>query len=331
MSAKAAATAPESTADREIVISRTFHAARALVWDAWTKPEHVVKWWGPRGFTTETKRHEFRVGGAWEHTMVGPDGTRYPNKSIFKEIAPQERIVYSHGGGREDGDVPGANFTATWTFESLDGGKTKVTGRMLFPSAATRDHVVKEFGAIEGGKQTLERLGEQLAAMQSKPFIISREFAAPRDLVWKVWTDRDHFMRWFGPKGMIGHLVQFDLRPGGICHYYMPMPDGKKMWGKAVYREIVPPTKFVWINSFSDENAGITRHPLAPNWPLQLLTVVTFAENAGKTTVTVNWLPIDADDDERRVFNDNLASMNGGWGGTFDQLGTYLGEVQKGG
>lgn len=329
MTAKAAAPVPEATADREIIISRTFHAPRALVWDAWTKPEHVVKWWGPRGFTTETKRHEFQVGGAWEHTMVGPDGTRFPNKSIFKEIVPQERIVYSHGGGREDGDIPGANFTATWTFEALDGGKTRVTGRMLFPSAAARDHVVKAFGAIEGGKQTLERLGEQLAAMQSKPFVITREFAAPRDLVWKVWTEREHFTRWFGPKGMAVTLVQFDLRPGGMCHYFMAMPDGKKLWGKAAYREIVPPTKLVWINSFSDENAGTTRHPFTTGWPLQMLTVVTFAENAGKTTVTVNWLPIDADDDERRVFDGNLASMNGGWSGTFEQLAAYLGDVQK--
>jgi uncharacterized protein YndB with AHSA1/START domain len=262
--------------------------------------------------------------------MVGPDGTRFPNKSVFKEILPQERIVYSHGGGREDGEVPGANFTATWTFESQDDGKTKVTGRLLFPSAATRDHVVREFGAIEGGRQTLERLGEQLAAMQTKPFIISREFAAPRDLVWQVWTEREHFPRWFGPKGVATTLVQFDLRPGGMCHYYLTAPDGKKWWGKAAYREITPPTKLVWINSFSDEHAGITRHPFTKDpWPLQMLTVVTFAENAGKTTVTVTWLPIDANDDERCVFDNSHASMNGGWGGTMEQLTAYLAQVQS--
>lgn len=320
----------DSTADREIVMSRVFSAPRSLVWEAWTNPEHVVKWWGPRGFTTVTKRHEFRVGGVWEHTMIGPDGTRYPNKSVFKEIVPQERIVYSHGGGREDGEIPGANFVATWKFETVEGDKTKVTGRLLFPSAATRDHVVREFGAIEGGQQTLERLGEQLAAMQCKPFIISREFAAPRDLVWMVWTEREHFARWFGPKGVTISIAQFDLRAGGMCHYSMTTPDGKKLWGKAVYREIVPPTKLVWINSFSDEHAGITRHPLTKDlWPLQLLTVVTFAENAGKTTVTVTWLPIDADVEERRVFDKNHASMKGGWGGTFDQLDAYLAQPPR--
>ncbi|MBP9901142.1 MAG: SRPBCC domain-containing protein [Verrucomicrobia bacterium] len=161
--------------------------------------------------------------------------------------------------------------------------------------------------------------------MQAKPFVISREFAAPRDLVWKVWTEREHFANWFGPKGITVTLAKFDLSPGGMCHYSMQTPDGKLVWGKAVYREIVPPTKLVWINSFSDKDAGITRHPFTKDsWPLQMLTVVTFAENAGKTTVTVTWWPYNSDADERQVFNNNLENMKGGWGGTFDQLETYL-------
>ena len=315
------------TAGREIVITRVLHAPRELVWQAWTEPAHVAHWWGPRGFTTTIKRMDFRVGGQWEHTMHGPDGTNYPNKSTFKEIVPHERITYAHGGGRETG--PGATFTATWTFETVEGNKTRLTGRMVFPSAEARDFVVKEFGAIEGGKQTLERASEYLAGLQSKPFIISREFNAPRDLVWKVWTEREHFARWFGPKGIQVTFAQFDLRPGGMNHYRMTTPDGKEMWGKAVYREIVPPTKLVWINSFSDKDAGITRHPLTKDpWPLQLLTTVTFAEQAGKTTVTVNWLPYESDADERRVFDAGRESMKMGWGGTLEQLEAYLGKAK---
>jgi uncharacterized protein YndB with AHSA1/START domain len=154
---------PEETADREIVISRDFNAPRELVWEAMTNPKHVVNWWGPRGFSTTIETMDFRVGGVWKHVMCGPDGVKYPNKSIFKEIVKPERIVFSHGGGREKG--PGASFTATWTFEALAADKTRVTARMVFPSPAERDFVVKEFGAIEGGKQTLERLGEYLTKM----------------------------------------------------------------------------------------------------------------------------------------------------------------------
>lgn len=315
-------------ADREIVISRTVAAPRELVWEAWTKPEHVANWWGPRGFTTTIKKMDFRVGGVWEHTMHGPDGTNYPNKSTFKEIVPLERIVYLHGGGRETG--PGTTFVATWTFETVEGNKTRLTGRLVFPSAGARDFVVKEFDAIEGGKQTLERASEYVASMQTKPFIIAREFDAPRDLMWKVWTEREHFARWFGPKGIKVTLAQFDLRPGGMNHYSMTTPDGKVMWGKAVYREIVPPAKLVWINSFSDQNAGITRHPLTTDpWPLQMLTVVTFADHAGKTTVTVTWWPYESDADERRVFDAGRESMKMGWGGTLEQLAAYLGGVSS--
>jgi uncharacterized protein YndB with AHSA1/START domain len=150
-------------ADREIVISREFNAPRELVWEAMTNPKHVVNWWGPRGFSTTIETMDFRVGGVWKHVMCGPDGVKYPNKSVFKEIVKPERIVFSHGGGREEG--PGASFAATWTFEVLAANKTRVTARMVFPSPAERDFVVKEFGAIEGGKQTLERLGEYLPKM----------------------------------------------------------------------------------------------------------------------------------------------------------------------
>lgn len=157
---KAASVARSAFAEREIVISRVFDAPRELVWNAWTDPEQVVRWWGLRGFTTTIEEMDVRPGGVWRHTMHGPDGTNYPNKSVFTEVVEHERIVFSHGGGREGG--PGANFTATWTFEQ-QGAKTKLTMRMVFNSAQERDQVVKDFGAIEGGKQTLERLAEHLS------------------------------------------------------------------------------------------------------------------------------------------------------------------------
>jgi uncharacterized protein YndB with AHSA1/START domain len=160
---KSKTTSNENTADREILVSRVFDAPRELVWQAMTDPQHVIHWWGPRGFTTTVKTMEVRVGGAWELTMHGPDGANYPNKSIFKEVIKPERIVYSHGGGRENG--PGAHFIATWSFEHTADDKTKLTIRMVFPSAKDRDIVVGEFGALEGARQTLERLSDHLPKM----------------------------------------------------------------------------------------------------------------------------------------------------------------------
>ena len=146
-------------ADREIVIERVFDAPRELVWEVWSNPEHVARWWGPDGFTITIKKMDFRVGGVWKHTMHGPDGTDYPNSSVFREIVKPERIVFAHGGRREDG--PSANFLSTWTFEAL-GNQTRVRMQLLFDTPAERDLVVREFGAIEGGKQTFERLAQYL-------------------------------------------------------------------------------------------------------------------------------------------------------------------------
>ena len=315
----------ENTSDREIVITREFNAPRELVWEAMTNPRHVVNWWGPRGFSVTLEEMDFRVGGVWQHVMRGPDGANYPNKSIFKEIVKPGKIVYQHGGRRENG--PGVSFESTWTFDAIENKKTKVTIRMVFPSAENRDFVVKEFGAIEGGKQTLERLGEHLAESLCKPFVISREFNAPRKLVWQAWTERERLMQWFGPKGFTMPTAKLDFRPGGSFHYAMRSPDSKEMWGKFVYREIVAPEKIVLVNSFSDEKGGLTRHPFSPAWPLEMLTETTFVERDGKTRITIKWTPLNATDEERRAFDDARDGMTQGWTGTFEQLDEYLAKM----
>ena len=153
------------TADREIVISRVFDAPLELVWDAWTDPKQVVQWWGPRGFTTTIHEMDVRPGGAWRQTMHGPDGANYPGRSVFSEVVKPERIVLTHSGGKEGGRV--VNFKSMWTFEA-EGDQTRVTIRMVFDSVEEREFVAKEHGAIEGGKQTLQRLGEHLRGLEAR-------------------------------------------------------------------------------------------------------------------------------------------------------------------
>ncbi len=156
-------------------------------------------------------------------------------------------------------------------------------------------------------------------------FVISRVFDAPRDLVWKAFTDPEHMRHWWGPKGFSVIASKMDLRPGGGYHYGLKAPDGAAIWGKMVYREIVAPERIVLINSFSDEAGGTTRHPMTPTWPLEMLSTFTFEEQpGGKTKVTVRWSPHDATDEERKTFDTSHASMNQGWTGTFDQLANYL-------
>ena len=144
--------------DREIVVTRLFDAPRELVWKVWTDKTSVTHWWGPNGFTTTTHATDFRVGGAWRFTMHGPDGTDYPNDVRYTEIVEPERLVYDHGF--DDGGDP--HFHATVTFDDQN-GKTRVTLRLLAPTAEARGEMVK-FGAVEGGNQKLGRLAEYLAA-----------------------------------------------------------------------------------------------------------------------------------------------------------------------
>jgi uncharacterized protein YndB with AHSA1/START domain len=145
------------TSDREITVTRVFDAPREMVFEAWTDPEQVVQWWGPFGFTTTIHEMDVRPGGVWRFVMHGPDGTDYNNHVVFEEVVRPERLVYRHGGGEEN-DVK--EFHVTVTFDE-DDDKTRLTLRLVAESPAERDRMV-EFGALEGGQQTLERLAEYL-------------------------------------------------------------------------------------------------------------------------------------------------------------------------
>jgi uncharacterized protein YndB with AHSA1/START domain len=145
---------------RAIIGIREFDAPRELVFAAWTDPKHLAQWWGPNGFTTTTSRFEFRPGGVWRFVMHGPDGRDYENRIVFDEIVPPERIVYRHDGGE---DVEPVRFSQTVIFEDL-GGRTRMTWRGVFPSAAERDRVIKDYGAGEGLVQTMARLADYVAA-----------------------------------------------------------------------------------------------------------------------------------------------------------------------
>jgi uncharacterized protein YndB with AHSA1/START domain len=137
--------------EREVLIQREIPFAPELVWKVITEPEHSNKWWGPDGFRNEGVTMDLRVGGTWSFDMVAPDGTRYPNHSVFKEITPPSRLVYDHGDGKR------VWFEANITLQETAGG-TLITLRHVFPDKASRDEVVEKYGAIEGGKQHLAKL-----------------------------------------------------------------------------------------------------------------------------------------------------------------------------
>lgn len=158
--ADAADTATTSTADREIVLSRELDAPRELVWRAYTDPAHAPNWFGPNGFSNTVHEMDVRVGGRWRFIMHGPDGTDYSNRIVYQEVVQPERLVFLHG--EDVDDDPGA-FHVTLTLEDL-GGRTRLTQRMLFATAAQKKGV-EQFGAVELGYQTLAKLDAYLRTM----------------------------------------------------------------------------------------------------------------------------------------------------------------------
>lgn len=297
------------SADREIVVTRLFDAPRELVFEAWTNPKHIPHWWGPKGFATTVHEMDVRPGGVWRLTMRGPDGRDYKNRIVFLEVARPERLVYKHEP--EPGSEP-VSFQSTVTFVER-GDKTEVTTRMLFPSLQARDHVVKTYGAIEGVKQTLGRLGEHLEEMardasaqwsKKRELVITRTFDAPRRLVFAAFSKPENIVHWWGPKGFSLPQCEVDFRPGGIFQFVMRGPDGKDYPFRGSYLEIIEPERIVFQGIINDEPGH------------QVWTTVTFAEENGKTSLTV-----------RQTYSFESDATRGaeeGWNQTLDRLADFL-------
>lgn len=160
--------------------------------------------------------------------------------------------------------------------------------------------------------------------MVEPEFVISRSFEAPRTLVWQALTEPERMAQWWGPKGLVVAAATMDFRPGGRYHYGLKTPDGGTMWGLFVYREIEAPSRIVLINSFSDENGGITRHPISPTWPLEMLSFFSLDTEGRGTKLSIRWRPLDATNEECETFTTAMESMTHGWGGTLDRLAEYL-------
>jgi uncharacterized protein YndB with AHSA1/START domain len=155
-------------------------------------------------------------------------------------------------------------------------------------------------------------------------FVISRVFDAPRELVFKAQAESERLEQWWGAKGFTTRVIKLDFRPGGIFHYSMRTPDGREMWGKFVYREIVAPERIVFTNSFADKDGNMIRAPFSSTWPLEILNTLTLSEHKGKTTLTIRSVPFNAEKEESETFEAGLDSMRQGFNGSLDRLADYL-------
>lgn len=306
--------APLST-DREITATRLFDAPRELVFQMWTDPQHIVHWWGPSGFTNTIHEMDVRPGGVWRFIMHGPDGADYPNKIVYVEIVKPEKIVYDH-------ILPPFRVTVTFTDQ---GSKTKVDVRMLFETAALRDQTAREFGAEEGLKQHLGRLGDKLASLRAggsfapgsplRTLVLTRLIDAPRELVFKAWIDPIHMAQWWGPKNFTNPVCMLDVRPGGSIRIDMRGPDGAVHPMTGVFHEILAPDRLVFTSRAFVDASGHAQ--------LVVHNTVTFADDNGKTRLTLSAMILKSTPEVAGP----LQGMEQGWSQSLDRLAKTAAKV----
>ncbi len=149
--------------------------------------------------------------------------------------------------------------------------------------------------------------------------VITRVFDAPRELVFKAWSEPERLMRWWGPKGYTTPVAKIDFRVGGKFLNCMRAPDGKDFWSTGVYEEIVVPERIVCTDSFSDAEGNVvsaSHYGMTDDIPLEMRISVTFEDQGGKTKMTLRHVGLPA--------GENRDGANQGWNEFFDKLAEYV-------
>jgi uncharacterized protein YndB with AHSA1/START domain len=322
----AAATAPTSTA-RELVVTRAFDAPRPRVFEAWSGPERLVRWWGPRGFTTPAGKMDVRPDGAWRVCMRSPEGSLRWLQCAYREIVEPERLAFTWAWEDRAGE-PGHETLVTVNFAE-QAGKTRLIVHQAAFEPATPDAPEDDRDDWEARLDRLDMLLRDLPAsaeptLPARPgspppapssaaapeLVVTRLLDAPRSLVFKVWTQPEHLARWWGPKDFTLLSCETDVRPGGTWVRCMRAPAGTKHIKRGIYREIVEPERLVF--TYVDEDAEGRLGP-------ETLVSVTFEEQGGKTKLTL-----------RQSGFESIGSRDaheGGWVSCLERFAEYLANV----
>lgn len=285
----------------DLVIERIINAPRELVWKAWTEPEHIMRWRGPKDFTTPVFRVDLRVGGESFGCMRSPDSKDYCGKGIYLEIVPFERLIMTDSFADKSGNIVPASYYGmsgdfplemriTLLLKEHD-GQTKLTLRHSgIPAGEERE------GARQGWNESLDKLDWYLEKEKSTmsavsgenvPFfdfpsdrevVITRLFDAPREMVFQASTNPDLIPQWWGPESYMTRVEKMDMRPGGEWRFVQRDGAGNEYVFKGVYREVIPPEK----ESHTFEFEGMPGHIL--------IETSTFEDLNGKTRLKITEL-----------------------------------------
>ena len=278
-----------------------------LVFRAYREPELLARWWGPNGFRNEFHEFNFQPGGAWRCDMIGPDGARFANRSVFEEVSAG-RIVLRHLD-------PVHEFTLTMTMDAEAGG-TRLTWRMAFASAAECDRV-RGF-VPRCNEENFDRLEAVLGRLNAgeRELALTRIIAATPRQLYRAWTEPELLKQWFCPKPWTVPVAELDVRPGGSAVIVMRGPDGTEVPHRGVYLEVVPDERLVYTSAFTRAWEPAEMPAAGSGCPL-LTTLVTFealGENRTRYTARArHWSAADCTAHEQMGFHE-------GWGICAEQL-----------
>ena len=161
-----------------------------------------------------------------------------------------------------------------------------------------------------------------------EPTILTREYIAPKQLVFDAWTKPEHLKNWMFPqKGFTCEYVLADIKPGGSSLHKMTAPNGFEMWLLTKYEAINPPERIVFRQYISNEAGDILPNPQMPNWPKELRTTIKLEEAGAKTKLQLIWQPINPSKEEAEAFEASRSEHGDGWAGGLEQLDAYLGTL----
>ena len=292
--------ASSPVAERTLIITRVLNAPRSLVFQAWTDPKHLAQWWGPSGFTNPLCQLDLKPFGEIRIDMRGPDGAIYPMAGAFREIVDLERLVFTSAAQDESGKPIFENLN-TVTFEEFEGNKTLLTVdvRVLWESLGAERYLS---GMSLGWRLSIDRLNNLLVDgsvdVSDREICGTRLVKAPRELVYRMWTEAEHIKQWWGPRGFSTTIEQMDVRPGGEWRFIMHGPDGTDYRNNRRYDEVVPPERLVMENL---------------SWPHHWM-IVSFVEAEGGTVVIVRMVF------EEQVDREKVAKEHGAVKGLAENL-----------
>ncbi|MGH6876510.1 MAG: SRPBCC family protein, partial [Rhizomicrobium sp.] len=300
-------------------ISRTFHAAREIVFKAWSSPDHVKHWFCPAQFTAPEARVEMRVGGPFEVCMRAPDGTEHWTRGAFAEVVPFERLVLDLHAE----DANGHRLFGAWTevtfAEVLGGTRMDVVQSYSFADAGRAAPMIA--GAPAGWSQTLDRLEVEISRMRGggglkrsvvhATFSVERTYEAPLERVFRALSDETAKSKWFSGEAGRWQMIErrMDFRVGGRERLKGRWDRGVVSTFDAIYHDIVPNERIVYTYDMHLDEAKIS---------VSLATIQLRAENANRTALKIT---------EQGAFldgYDDAGSRERGTGLLLDRLGASL-------